>query len=148
MSKTCRDWHLDQRRLLPPSVQDLVPEDHLARFVVALVRDELELSAIYAGYAGEKGQPPCHPAMMTALLPYGCAVGVYASRRLARACRERVDFMALVALDAPDFRTISGFRKAASGGASGSVRAGAEAVRAGGAGDCPVGLGSGAPTPL
>jgi hypothetical protein len=100
---------------------------------------------IYASYAGEKGQPPYHPAMMTALLPYGYAVGVYSSRRLARACRERVDF---VALDAPDFRTIRGFRKAASGGASGSVRAGAEAVRAGGAGDCPVGLGSGAPTPL
>jgi transposase len=111
MSRTFRDWHLDQRLLLPPSVQDFVPEDHLARFVVALVRDELELSAIYASYAGEKGQPPYHPAMMTALLRYGYAVGVYSSRRIARACRERVDFMAIVALDAPDFRTISDFRK-------------------------------------
>jgi transposase len=75
------------------------------------VRDELELSAIYASYAGEKGQPPYHPAMMTAFLLYGYAVGVYSSRRLAKACLERVDFMAIVALDAPDFRTISDFRK-------------------------------------
>jgi transposase len=111
MSKSFRDWHLDQRLLLPPSVQDFVPEDHLARFVVALVRDELELAAIYASYAGEKGQPPYHPAMMTTLLLYGYAVGVYSSRRIAGACRERVDFMAIVALDAPDFRTISDFRR-------------------------------------
>ena len=111
MSKSFRDWHVDQQLLLPPSVQDFVAEDHLARFVVSLVREELELSAIYASYAGEKGQPPYHPAMLTALLLYGCAVGVYSSRRLARACRERMDFMAIVALDAPDFRTVSDFRK-------------------------------------
>ena len=111
MSKSFRDWHIDQQLLLPPSVQDFVPAGHLARFVVSLVRDELELSAIYASYAGEKGQPPYHPAMLTALLLYGYAVGVYSSRRLAKACRERVDFMAIVALDAPDFRTISDFRK-------------------------------------
>jgi transposase len=111
MSKSFRDWHIDQDLLLPPSVRDFVPEGHLARFVVGLVRDELDLSAIYAGYAGEKGQPPYHPAMMTALLLYGYAVGVYSSRRIARACGERVDFMAIVALDAPDFRTVSDFRK-------------------------------------
>jgi transposase len=111
MSKRFRDWHFDQRLLLPPSVQDFVAEDHLVRFVVAVVRDELDLSAIYAGYPGEKGQPPFHPAMMTALLLYSYAVGVYSSRRIARACRERVDFMAVVALDPPDFRTISDFRK-------------------------------------
>jgi transposase len=49
--------------------------------------------------------------MMTALLLYGYAVGVYSSRRLAKACLERVDFMAIVALDGPDFRAISDFRK-------------------------------------
>jgi transposase len=111
MSKGFRDWHIDQQLLLPPSVQDFVAEDHLARFVVSLVRDGLDLSAIYASYAGEKGQPPYHPAMMTALLLYGYAVGVYSSRRLAKACLERVDFMAIVTLDAPDFRTVSDFRK-------------------------------------
>jgi transposase len=111
MSKSFRDWHFDQQLLLPPSVQDFVAQDHLARFVVGLVREELDLSAIYASYAGEKGQPPYHPGMMTALLLYGYAVGVYSSRRIARACAERVDFMAIVALDAPDFRTVSDFRK-------------------------------------
>jgi transposase len=111
MSKSYRDWHIDQTLLLPPSVQDFVPAGHLARFVVGLVRDDLDLSAIHGSYKSELGQPPYHPTMMTALLLYGYAVGVYSSRRIARACAERVDFMAIVALDAPDFRTISDFRK-------------------------------------
>jgi transposase len=111
MSKSYRDWHIDQALLLPPSVQDFVPVGHLARFVVGLVREELDLSAIHARYGSELGQPPFHPTMMTALLLYSYAVGVYSSRRIARACGERVDFMAIVALDTPDFRTISDFRK-------------------------------------
>ena len=111
MSKTFRDWSLDQALLLPPSVHDFVPAGHLARFVVALVTEELDLSAVLASYKGEKGQPPYHPAMMVALLLYAYAVGIYSSRRIAKACIERVDFMAIVALDAPDFRTISEFRR-------------------------------------
>jgi transposase len=111
MSKTFRDWSLDQALLLPPSVHDFVPTGHLSRFVVALVTEELDLSAILASYKGEKGQPPYHPAMMVALLLYAYAVGIYSSRRIAKACIERVDFMAIVALDAPDFRTISEFRR-------------------------------------
>ena len=111
MSKTFRDWSLDQALLLPPSVHDFVPAGHLARFVVALVTEDLHLSAILASYKGEKGQPPYHPAMMVALLLYGYAVGIYSSRRIAKACVERVDFMAIVTLDAPDFRTISEFRR-------------------------------------
>ena len=111
MSKTFRDWSLDQALLLPPSVHDFVPAGHLARFIVALVTEELDLSAILASYRGERGQPPYHPAMMVALLLYAYAVGLYSSRRIAKACIERVDFMAIVALDAPDFRTISEFRR-------------------------------------
>ena len=111
MSKTFRNWSLDQALLLPPSVHDFVPAGHLARFVVALVTEELDLSAILASYRGERGQPPYHPAMMAALLLYAYAVGIYSSRRIAKACIERVDFMAIVALDAPDFRTISEFRR-------------------------------------
>jgi transposase len=111
MSKMFRDWGLDQALLLPPSVHDFVPTGHLSRFVVALVTEELDLSAILASYRGEKGQPPYHPAMMVALLLYAYAVGIYSSRRIAKACVERVDFMAIVALDAPDFRTISEFRR-------------------------------------
>jgi transposase len=111
MSKTFRDWSLDQALLLPPSVHDFVRPDHLSRFVIALVREELDLAAIFASYRGEQGQPPYHPAMMVALLLYAYAVGLYSSRRIAKACAERVDFMAIVALDAPDFRTISEFRR-------------------------------------
>ena len=111
MSKTFRDWSLDQALLLPPSVHDFVPPEHLSRFVIALVTEELDLTAILARYKGECGQPPYHPEMMVALLLYGYAVGVYSSRRIAKACAERVDFMAIVALDAPDFRTISEFRR-------------------------------------
>jgi transposase len=102
---------LDQALLLPPLVHDFVPASHLSRFVVALVTEELDLSVILASYQGEKGQPPYHPAMMVALLLYGYAVGLYSSRRIAKACVERVDFMAIVALQAPDFRTISEFRR-------------------------------------
>jgi transposase len=88
-----------------------VPADHLSRFVVTLVTEELDVSAIMASYQGEKGQPPYHPAMMVSLLLYAYAVGVYSSRKIAKACMERVDFMAIVALQAPDFRTVSEFRR-------------------------------------
>ena len=111
MSKTFRAWRLDEDLLFPPSVRDFVPEDHLSRFVVGLVRESLDLRAIYAAYAGEKGQPPYDPAMMVALLLYSYAVGLYSSRRIARACAERTDLIMIVALDAPDFRTISEFRR-------------------------------------
>jgi transposase len=111
MSKTFRAWKIDQPLLLPPTVQDFVAEDHLARFVLSLVRDDLDLAEITGTYGSEKGQPPFHPVMMVALLLYAYCCGIYSSRRIAKACRERVDFMSIVALDAPDFRTVSDFRK-------------------------------------
>ena len=111
MSKTFRPWTIDQPLLLPASVQDFVGEDHLARFVLALVLEHLELGEIEAAYASERGQPPFDPAMMTALLLYAYCNGVYSSRRIAKAARERVDFMSVVGLDPPDFRTVSDFRK-------------------------------------
>jgi transposase len=111
MSKNFRAWNIGQLQLLPVSVQDFVPDDHLARFVVSLVSDELDLIEITGSYESEKGQPPYHPVMMTALLLYGYCCGVYSSRRIAKACRERTDFMMIVALDPPDFRTISEFRR-------------------------------------
>src|SRR5208337_2190369 len=111
MSKTFRPWTIDQPLLLPPSVQDFVGMEHLARFVLALVLEHLDLSEIEAAYTGERGQPPFDPAMMTALLLYAYCNGVYSSRRIAKAARERVDFMSIVGLDPPDFRTVSDFRK-------------------------------------
>ena len=111
MSKHFRAWKIDQPQLLPPSVQDYVPEDHLSRFIVALVRESLDLSAIEASYTSALGQPPFDPRMITALLLNGYASGIYSSRRIAKACEERADFMMIVAGDVPDFRTISDFRK-------------------------------------
>ena len=111
MSKTFRAWKIDQPLFLPPTVQDFVAENHIARFVLGLVRDYLDLAAITGTYGSERGQPGYHPVMMVALLLYAYTQGIYASRRIAKACRERVDFMSIVGLDAPDFRTISDFRK-------------------------------------
>jgi transposase len=111
MSKHFRPWKIDQAQLLPPSVQDYVPKDHLSRFIVALVREGLDLSEITGSYSSGLGQPPFDPWMMTALLLHAYASGLYSSRRIAKACRERADFMMIVALDPPDFRTVSDFRK-------------------------------------
>ena len=74
---------------------DLVPEGHLAHFIRNVVSEELDLSEILESYSEERGYPPYHPVMMTAVLLYANAVGIYSSRRMARACEERVDFMAL-----------------------------------------------------
>jgi transposase len=111
MSKQFRAWKIDDLQLLPPSVQDYVPGDHLSRFVVGMVGESLDLAAIEGSYRSEVGQPAYDPRLMTALLLHGYASGLYSSRRLARACVERADFMMIAAGDAPDFRTISEFRK-------------------------------------
>jgi len=111
MSKHFRPWKIDQEQLLPPSVQDFVPAGHLSRFIVALARESLDLSEITASYASGLGQPPFDPWMMTALLLHAYASGLYSSRRIAKACIERADFMMMVALDPPDFGAVSDFRK-------------------------------------
>jgi len=111
MSKTFRFWKIDEPLLFPPTVGDFVAKDHLARFVLNLVRDDIGLAEITGTYGSERGQPPFDPTMMTALLLYSYCCGIYSSRRTAKACRERVDFMSIVGLDAPDFRTVADFRK-------------------------------------
>ncbi len=111
MSKTFRPWLVDQPQLLPRSVQEFVPAGHVAHFIRDMVRDDLDLSAILADYDEVRGYPPFDPRMMTALLLYGYSRGVYSSRRLARACEERLDFMAVTAQNRPDFRTIAKFRR-------------------------------------
>ena len=111
MSKDFRPWKIDEAQLLPPSVQDYVPKDHLSRLIVSLVRESLDLSAISGSYRSGLGQPPFDPRLMTALLLHGYASGLYSSRRIAKAAVERADFMMIVAGDPPDFRTISEFRR-------------------------------------
>jgi transposase len=111
MNKEFRPWKIDEAQLLPPSVQDYVPKDHLSRLIVAVVRESLDLSAISGSYRSVLGQPPFDPRMMTALLLHAYASGIYSSRRIGKAAVERADFMMIVAGDPPDFRTISDFRR-------------------------------------
>jgi len=111
MSKTFRKWDVEQRMIFPPTVQDFVPSNHLAHFVRNLVLEQLDLKKIMNQYNQGRGYPPYHPGMMTALILYAYTQGIYASRRIAAACEQRVDFMAVTGMQQPDFRTISDFRK-------------------------------------
>src|SRR5437016_880712 len=111
MGKTFRDWAIEQLMMFPPSVEDFVPQGHVAHFVRSTVSEALDLSAIVDCYNEERGYPPYHPVMMTALLLYAYCQGVYSSRRIAQACEDRVDFMAVTGMNRPDFRTVSDFRK-------------------------------------
>jgi transposase len=109
--KTFRNWDVDQYCLLPPSLGEFVPADHVAHFIRDLVRNELDLTSILSSYDDDRGYPPYHPGMMVAVLLYAYTQSVYSSRRISRCCEERLDFMALTAMNRPDFRTISDFRK-------------------------------------
>jgi transposase len=111
MAKTYRPYVPEQDLLLPPSLREWLPEDHLAFFVSDLI-DQLDLSAIMAVYEDEeRGYPPYHPVMLTKVLVYGYCVGVFSSRRIQRRLLEDVAFRVLAAGNQPDFRTIADFRK-------------------------------------
>lgn len=111
MAKTYRPYVPEQDLLLPPSLRDWLPEDHLAYFVSDLI-DQLDLSAITRGYEDEeRGYPPYHPVMLTKVLVYAYCVGVFSSRKIQRRLIEDVPFRVLAAGNEPDFRTIADFRK-------------------------------------
>ena len=111
MAKSYRPYYPDEELLLPPSLRDWLPEDHLAYFVSDVV-DNLDLSAMDAVYGAEKrGQPPYDPLMMTKVLVYGYCIGVFSSRRIERRLVEDIAFRVLAAGNHPNFRTISDFRK-------------------------------------
>jgi transposase len=112
MNKQFRGCSLDQPFLLPPSLQDWLPEDHLARFI-ADVMNELELSAIYAEYGRKDGRglSAYHPLLLTRLLLYGYCIGVTSSRRIERATYDDVAFRYLAADQHPDHDTIAAFRQ-------------------------------------
>jgi transposase len=111
MAKTYRPYVPEQDLLLPPSLRDWLPEDHLAYFVSDLI-DQLDLSAITSVYEDEeRGYPPYHPVMLTKVLVYAYCVGVFSSRKIQRRLIEDVAFRLLAAGNEPDFRTIADFRK-------------------------------------
>ena len=95
--------------LLPPSLQDWLPEGHLARFVVEIV-EQLDLSSLKKSYAG-RGSQPYNPEMLVALLFYGYATGVFSSRKLERNTYDSVAFRYVAANTHPDHDTIANFRR-------------------------------------
>jgi len=100
----------DQELLLPPSLREWLPEDHLAWLVLEAV-GELALSAFYASYREDgHGRAALDPAMMVALLVYAYAIGVRSSRAIERHCREDVAFRVIAANRAPDHATVARFR--------------------------------------
>ncbi len=95
--------------LFPPGIQDYLPEDHLARFVVEMV-DQLDMSTLLSVYAG-KGKKPYHPAMLVALLFYGYATGTFSSHKLEKATYDSIAYRYICANTHPDHDTIATFRK-------------------------------------
>jgi transposase len=112
MAKNYLPYNLGQRLLLPPDLQEWLPEGHLARFVLDLVA-ELDLSAIERVYAAKdsRGRAGFAPAMMVALLLYAYCVGKPSSRRIERATYEDVAFRVLSGDQHPDHDSIANFRK-------------------------------------
>jgi transposase len=100
-----------QTFLLPPSVTDWVPEDHLVWTVLGAV-EQFDLTQFYGAYrANGQGRPAYDPSMMVALLLYSYAVGVRSSRGIEKRCEEDVAFKVITALAVPDHSTIAEFRR-------------------------------------
>lgn len=99
----------DINYLFPPSMNDWLPEQHLARFVVEIV-EQLDLSAMERSYRGT-GSTPFHPALLLSILIYGYATGVFSSRKLEHATYDSIAFRFVSADEHPDHDTLNAFRK-------------------------------------
>ena len=112
MSKTYQPWTQDQDYLLPPSLREWLPEDHLVWFILDVV-SQLDVSPIERAIQSKdaRGQRPYHPGMMVALLVYAYCTGVYSSRGIERACQEDVAFRVITGNTQPYFTTINEFRR-------------------------------------
>ena len=110
MAEEFRALDRETPMLLPPSIQEWLPEQHLARFVVEIV-EQLDLSEITSRYGGSGGMQAYHPAMLVALLFYGYATGVFSSRKLEQATYDSVAFRYISGDEHPDHDTIANFRK-------------------------------------
>ena len=112
MLKRFRTYDLNQVYLLPPSLHDWLPEDHLARFVAA-VTGELDLSAIESAYERNdgRGKPAYHPLLLVRLLVYGYAIGMRSSRQIEKATYTDLAFRYLACNRHPDHGTLATFRR-------------------------------------
>ena len=110
MPTSYQSYAPDQDLLLPPSLQDWLPQDHLAHYISDTI-DALELSAFFKRYEGGGARnQPFHPAMMVKVLVYGYATGVFSSRKIARKLHEDVALRVLAAGNFPKHRTLCDFR--------------------------------------
>src|SRR5688572_8543530 len=101
----------EQELLLPPSLREWLPQDHLARFLLA-AGEAMDLSGFLAGYRDDGWGRAAHdPAMMVALLVYAYAIGERSSRRIERRCHEDVAVRVITANQAPDHTTVARFRQ-------------------------------------
>ena len=91
-AKVFRSYDQRQVFLLPPSLDDWLPDGHTARFVSEVVDDMLDLSAVYASYTNKTGAPPFDPRMMLKLVVYAYSTGVTSSREIERRCQVDVAF--------------------------------------------------------
>jgi len=111
VDKTFRVYDQHQSFLMPPSLRDWLPDDHLALLVSELVDEVLDLTPFLASYTEARGFPPYHTRLMLKVFLYGYTTGVRASRRIETRCHEDVAFRYLAANSAPDFRSIARFRR-------------------------------------
>jgi transposase len=110
-AKAYRPWTPELYAQQAHSPASQLPEDDLVFFLIDVV-SKLDLAQIHAPYQDEtRGAPPFDPAMMVCLLLYSYCVGVFSSRKIAKACERNLAFLAIVGTERPDFRTISLFRK-------------------------------------
>lgn len=110
MSSSYLPYRPEDPLLLPPSLQEWLPSDHLSHFISDTV-DQLDLSSFHEVYdLTRRGNQPYHPTMMVKILLYAYSTGVFSSRRIARCLHEDVAFRALAAGNYPAYRTICDFR--------------------------------------
>jgi len=111
VDKVFRAFRPDQLFLVPPSLDEWLPQEHLARFIADLVDEHLDLSGFYAGYKQGRGGPPFDPRLMVRVLLMGYTTGIRSSRKLEAACWDIVAFRWLAGGQAPAYRAIAKFRK-------------------------------------
>ena len=106
---TYKPYNQGEQWLLPPSLDELIPQNHFVRIVSKTV-DELEIEEAFARNTKGGGASRYNPVMLLKVMIYCYMTGIYSSRQIAKQCRENVNVMWLTGFQKPDFRTINAFR--------------------------------------